>query len=70
MESQIKFHGYDPAESLIFLESNPHINDENIKEIDDSVALVLLPGVQYFTGQFLNIPSIVAQARKHVLSFT
>jgi kynureninase len=65
VESQIKFHGYDPAKSLIFLESDPHINDDNIKEIDDSVALVLLPGVQYFTGQFLNIPSVVAQARKH-----
>jgi kynureninase len=48
------------------IDSYPYLDDNNIKEIDESVALVLLPGVQYSTGQFLNIPNVVKQARKHV----
>lgn len=31
----------------------------------DTTALILLPGIQYYTGQLLDIPTITAYARKH-----
>lgn len=71
VESQIKFHGYDPKEAMILVKPKPGevtISLENIEaEIQrhqDSLALVLLPGVQYYTGQFFKIDAIVKTAKK------
>lgn len=58
VESQIVLHGYDPAEALV--EIGPRPGEDCIHEEDveaylaregDKVALLLFPGVQYYTGQ-------------------
>lgn len=65
VESQIKYHGFDPSESMILLkpdEGEETISKERIistiKEHGDSLALVMLPGVQYYTGQVFDMKTI------------
>ena len=67
VESQVKFHGYDPDEAIIEVEpkEGSHLleTEDILKAIDenkDSVALVMLSGVQYFTGQFFDLGKITA----------
>ena len=69
LQSQVKFHGYDPANALIELE--PSEGEEIIRHEDilkaiadcgDSLALVMFGGVHYFTGQVLDMPSITKAA--------
>ncbi len=64
VESQIRFHQYDPSQSLITLSSDnastlqtEHIL-ETIEREGSSIALVLLPGVQYYTGQVFDLKRI------------
>ncbi len=63
--SQIKFHGFDPATSLVELRSksgHPVIPTEEILEVieqeGDEVALVMLGGVNYYTGQAFEMEKI------------
>ncbi|PIQ36894.1 MAG: kynureninase [Lysobacterales bacterium CG17_big_fil_post_rev_8_21_14_2_50_64_11] len=67
--SQLQWHGLDPASALIVLQ--PDLADglysrdaitAAIAEHGDTLALVLLPGVQYRTGQVLDIAAITASA--------
>jgi kynureninase len=65
VESQVKFHGYDPEDSIIELRpkhgQDTLAHDDIIHEIEkagDTLALVLIGGVQYFTGQFFDLKSI------------
>ena len=75
VESQIKLHGFDPKESIVTvmhgaeteLLSEDAICDA-IEQHRDSLALVLLPGVQYYTGQFLDIQRITATAHRYNIS--
>ena len=69
LQSQVKFHGYDPADALIELQ--PSQGEEIIRHEDilraiadcgDSLALVMFGGVHYFTGQVLDMPSITKAA--------
>lgn len=64
-ESQLKFHGLDPAASLVELkprEGEATLRTEDIlssiREQGNQTALVILGGVQYYTGQFFDIPTI------------
>lgn len=66
-ESQIRQRGFDPSESLILV--NPRPGEETLRTEDilsaieehrDQLALVLLPGVQYYTGQVLPMADITA----------
>lgn len=65
VHSQIESRGLDPEECLIELSaandgiylSTDQIIDQ-IKEEGDQLALVLLPGVQYYSGQFFDIKKI------------
>jgi len=64
-ESQIKFHGLHPDKALIEIsprEGEAHLRTEDIvsciNQHGNEVALVLLSGVQYYTGQFFNIKKI------------
>ena len=72
VESQIKLHGFDPEESIVTAlhgaESELLCEDAIcalIEQHRDSLALVLLPGVQYYTGQFLDIKRITAAAHRY-----
>jgi kynureninase len=67
--SQLQLHGLDPAEALI--EVGPRPGEAALREEDlleaihtsgDSLALVLLPGVQYLSGEALDIPRLTAAA--------
>ena len=71
-ESQIRQRGFDPAESLVTVaprEGEALLRTEDIlasiAEHGDELALVLLPGVQYYTGQVLPMADITA-AGHHV----
>ena len=65
VQSQIKYHGYDPAESLI--EMKPREGEDVIKAEDiiefigkegDSIALIMFAGVNYYTGQAFEFEKI------------
>jgi kynureninase len=56
LESQARFHGFDPAEALVRVGS---ADVEQVLERDGaSIALALLPGVQYYSGQAFDIEAI------------
>jgi kynureninase len=78
VESQVRFHGFDPATDLIELaadEPGGTISMEAIErtlaEHGHRIALVLWPGVQYRTGQAFDLKRIVelAHARGCVVGF-
>jgi len=65
VESQLKFHGYDADESLILWK--PRDGEELLRiedletileEQGDEIALLLIGGVNYYTGQFLDLKHI------------
>ena len=65
VESQVRFHGFDPAESLIEIEpdlpggvfSMAKI-EQTLAEHGHRIALILWPGVQYRTGQYFDLKEI------------
>lgn len=71
VQSQIRFHGFDPDQSMI--EARPR-QDELIIRMDDllelieregeSIALILWPGVQFYTGQAFALEKIVEAAHR------
>jgi len=61
VKSQILFHGFDPATSLVELKTGDDIEDY----LDESVALVLLGGVNYYTGQLFDLEKITKLGHKH-----
>ncbi len=69
--SWIRHHGHDPETSLLLArpregESNLRTEDVEcfLQERGHEIALVLLPGVQYLTGQVLDIERLTAAARR------
>jgi kynureninase len=65
VKSQIRFHGFDPESSLIELrarEGESCIRDQDIEALidreGDSIALILLGGVNYVTGQVFDMANI------------
>ena len=71
VHSQIKLKGCDPATDLIELEpsdGSDYLPTEEvvkkINELGDQLALVMFPGVQYYTGQFFNIKRICEAAHQ------
>lgn len=68
VESQIRWHGLDPATSLITIQPDADFRiatDKILSAIDehaDSAALLLLPGVQYYSGQLFDMARITRRA--------
>lgn len=65
LESQVKFHGLNVKEHLIEIgprEGEVLINEEDIiakiNEVGDELALVMIGGVNYFTGQLFDMEKI------------
>ncbi|QHI38569.1 Kynureninase [Kordia antarctica] len=65
VESQLKFHGFDPKEGL--LEWKPRKGEQLLRMEDlealleedgDEIALLMIGGVNYYTGQYLDIKKI------------
>jgi kynureninase len=69
--SQLEFHGLNAAQNLI--EIQPRSGERTLRTEDmiecieregSRLRLVLLPGVQYLTGQLLDMPALIAAARR------
>ena len=70
-ETQVKYHGYDPADTIIEVSPREHeysLRPEDIisviKEHGDSVAVVLFGGVNYYTGQYYDLKTITKTAHE------
>jgi kynureninase len=71
VESQIRFHGFDPASSLLELtprDGESCLRDEDIEALiereGDSIALILIGGVNYVTGQAFDMAGITKAGRR------
>jgi kynureninase len=69
LESQVRFHGYDPDDAIIEVfprngEYTLRTEDiiKTINEHADELALVLFAGINYYTGQFFDMPAITKAA--------
>ena len=60
LESQARFHGFDPAEALVRVRSEQVARF--LERAGDSIALVLLPGVQYYSGEAFDVAAITRLA--------
>jgi kynureninase len=69
VQSQIRFHGYDPAESLLEIAPRPGeatIRTEDIEKLiaekGEQIALIMLGGMNYYTGQAFDCQRITEAA--------
>jgi len=72
IQTQLRHHGLDPAGSLITVgprEGEHTVRTEDIERIlaerGETIATVLLGGVNFLTGQLFDMPRITAAARRH-----
>ena len=70
-QSQVKFHGFDPKDAIVEIkrregEANIHLEDvlAKIEEVGSELALVLIGGVNYYTGQVFDMKTITAAGQK------
>lgn len=69
--SQAAWHGYDPADAIVRLKpraGEDTLRTEDILEViareGKSIALVMLGGVNYLTGEWFDMPAITSAAKK------
>ncbi|MCB0638801.1 MAG: kynureninase [Lewinella sp.] len=72
VESQLRFHGYDPAEALLELTPRPGevlIRKEDIAamlaEQGAQIALLMIGGVNYYTGQYFDLKGITELGHRY-----
>ncbi|CAD6566418.1 MAG: Kynureninase (L-kynurenine hydrolase) [Alectoria sarmentosa] len=73
VESQIRHRGFDPEQAMVLIEPDrlelATISTSHVLSVIDkhasTTALILLPGIQYYTGQYLDIKTITAHAHRH-----
>jgi kynureninase len=70
-QSQVDFHGYAAEDAIVEIkrregEHNIRLEDvlSKIEEVGDELALVLIGGVNYYTGQVFDIKTITAAGHK------
>ena len=66
MRSQLKLHNFN-SDKLIYLSDTEDCINENevldkIDKYGDEISVILIPGVQYYTGQVFPIEKIVKKA--------
>lgn len=71
LQSQVRLHGFEPNQAII--EVHPREGEHTLRTEDiltlihehgDTVALVLFGGVNYYSGQFYNLPAITNAAHQ------
>jgi len=71
IKSQIVHHGFDPKDTLVL--ARPRVGEFTVRQEDletalekhrEQVAVVMIGGVNFFTGQLFDIAKITAAARK------
>ena len=69
--SQLEFHGLSAAQNLIEVQPRPGERTLRTEDVIERMeregarlSLVLLPGVQYLPGQLLDMPALIAAARR------
>ena len=72
IKSQLRFHGIDPEEGLLLLKpkkGNDFVEKEDIDEMlqthGNEIAVILLGGVNYYSGQFFNLEYICRQGHEY-----
>ena len=72
VESQLRWHGLDPKTALLelgFRDGSFELDRERyealLAEHGESIAVVLLPGVQYLTGERLDLAAYAAAAQRY-----
>ncbi|NOT00602.1 MAG: kynureninase [Phycisphaerales bacterium] len=70
VKSQLRYHGFDPADGMIVVKPRPGefaIRTDDVEQLlrdrGHEIALVMLGGVNYFTGQLFDMPRIAAAAK-------
>ncbi len=71
IQSQVDFHGFNPKEAIVEIrrrqgEHNIRLEDvlAKIEEVGDELALVLIGGVNYYTGQVFDMKTITEAGHK------
>jgi len=69
VETQVRMHGYDPNDAIIEIapKEDSHLIEDadiisEIRKAGDSLALVMIGGVNYYTGQFFDLQEITKAA--------
>src|SRR5438067_491354 len=72
IKTQLRHHGLDPKDALVL--ASPRKGESSVRTEDvidlieknrDSLAIVWIAGVNFFTGQVFDIPTITKAAQKH-----
>ncbi len=70
-QTQLRHHGYDSNDGIVFAPTRPGEHTTRTEDFErlldergESIALVLLGGVNYFTGQAFDMERIAAAARR------
>jgi kynureninase len=71
METQVRMYGYDPNDAIIEVapKEGEHLIDDDaiiaaIEHAGESLAIVMIGGVNYYTGQFFDLERIVKASHK------
>src|SRR5256714_11314500 len=72
IKTQIRYHGLDPKDALVL--ASPRKGEFAVRTEDvvdliekntDQLAVVMIAGVNFFTGQLFDIPTVTKAAQKH-----
>lgn len=68
--SQVRFHGYDPNDAVIEVKKRPGEQSfrtedilKTIREVGDECALILIGGVNYYSGQVMEMEKITREGQ-------
>lgn len=71
LESQVRFHGFDPEEAIVELsprEGEHHLREEDILQCiekeGESIALIMIGGVNYYSGQVMPMEAIAKKGKE------